>query len=202
MGVLYGLRVLAANVYLRALTIHATAYNAAFQILTVNLVVYAVRERGVTAGGYGLALSAAGLGALAGTLTALRLAARLGYGPAFASALAFSTGAPLLIAILPGQGTGFAAQLALVDLAAGYGLGIANVPGLSVWQSARDQVQLAATHRPERIVHRYLHRAHAPGWVSQLECLHDVRNPRRARIREQAEPQFESRLAGLRVEPL
>jgi MFS family permease len=146
MGVLYGLRVLAANVYLRALTIHATAYNAAFQILTVNLVVYAVRERGVTAGGYGLALSAAGLGALAGTLTALRLAARLGYGPAFASALAFSTGAPLLIAILPGQGTGFAAQLALVELAAGYGLGIANVLSVTLRQIIAPHGSLARTN--------------------------------------------------------
>ena len=71
-----GLTILFTNVYLRALTIHAAAFNLAEQILVINLVLWAVQEQ-VSPGAYGLALSAAGLGALVGTLTALRLADRL-----------------------------------------------------------------------------------------------------------------------------
>ena len=93
-----GLTILFTNVYLRALTIHAAAFNLAEQILVINLVLWAVQEQGVSPGAYGLALSAAGLGALVGTLTALRLADRLGFGRAFAASLLLSCFAPLALA--------------------------------------------------------------------------------------------------------
>ena len=69
-----------SNPYLRALTIHAAAYNLAEQVVVINLVLWAVQSQGISPGAYGLALSAGGIGALLGTLTALRLADRLGFG--------------------------------------------------------------------------------------------------------------------------
>ena len=82
-----GLRLLVGNLYLRALTLHAAVYNLAAQVFTINLMLWAVQERQVSPGGYGLALSAGGVGAVLGTLTALRLADRLGFGRAFAASL-------------------------------------------------------------------------------------------------------------------
>ena len=94
-----GLTVLFTNPYLRALTIHAALYNLAAQVLTIDLVLWAIQGRQVPPGAYGLALSAAGFGALIGTLTALRLGDRLGFGRAFAVSLLLSCFVPLALAV-------------------------------------------------------------------------------------------------------
>ncbi|MGR6318441.1 MFS transporter [Micromonospora soli] len=133
-SILAGLRAIAVNPWLRALTAHAAIYNGAAQILVVNLVVYAVTDRGLGPGLFGLALSAAGAGAFLGTLASLQLAGRLGYGRTFGGALTLSTGTPLLIALLPGTGSALAATLALVQLISGFGLGVANVLSVTLRQ--------------------------------------------------------------------
>jgi len=100
-----GLRLLVANPYLRALTMHAAVYNLAAQIFTINLVLWMVQGRQVSPAAYGLALSAGGVGAVLGTLTALRLAERMGFGRAFAASLLLSCFVPLTVAGLPLYGT-------------------------------------------------------------------------------------------------
>ncbi|MFC7546453.1 MFS transporter [Plantactinospora sp. GCM10030261] len=150
-GILAGLRQLAGNPVLRALTGHAATYNAAAQILTVNLVVYAVADRGLTPGAFGLALSAAGVGAFAGTMLAPRLAARLGYGRAFAAALGLSCGTPLLIALLPGTGNTLAVGLAAVQLTSGTGLGVANVLSVTLRQVVAPAGALTRTNAGYRL---------------------------------------------------
>jgi MFS family permease len=147
-----GLRPVVANPFLRALTVHAAVYNLASQILTVNLVVYLVSERDLNPGLYGLALSAGGVGAFAGTMLALRVAAAVGYGHAFAGALVFSTGTPLLIAVLPGRGVTLAVGLAIVQVAAGFGLGIANVLSLTLRQIVAPRNALARTGAGYRLI--------------------------------------------------
>ncbi|MET7970306.1 MFS transporter [Micromonospora sp. NPDC005305] len=147
-----GLRPVVTNPFLRALTVHAATYNMAWQIFSINLVVYMVTDRGLNAGLFGLALSASGVGAFIGTMAALRLARALGYGKAFASALAFSTGVPLLIALLPGRGAGLAAGLAVCQLAAGFGLGIANVLSLTLRQIVAPKGSLTRTGAGYRLI--------------------------------------------------
>ncbi|GII78741.1 MFS transporter [Sphaerisporangium rufum] len=151
-GILDGLRPIARNPFLRALTAHAAVYNCAAQILTVNLIVFAVTERGLGAGLYGLALSASGAGALLGTLVALRLAGRVGYGRAFAAALVLSTGTPLLLAALPWRGGALAAALAAVQLVAGVGLGAANVLSVTLRQVIAPRGALARTNGGYRLL--------------------------------------------------
>ncbi|MEU4687324.1 MFS transporter [Actinoplanes sp. NPDC023714] len=145
-GILTGLRIVAADPYLRALTAHASIYNAASQIVTVNLVVHLVTERGLSAGMFGLALTASGAGAFAGTMLALRTAARWGYGRAFAAALALSTGVPLVIAFLPGEGALLAGSLAAVQFVSGIGLGAANVLSVTLRQVIAPRGSLARTN--------------------------------------------------------
>jgi predicted MFS family arabinose efflux permease len=151
-GVLDGLRQILVNPFLRALTAHAALYNAAAQILIVNLVVWAVRDRGASPGIYGLALSAGGAGAFLGTMLALHLAARLGYGHAFATSLLFSTGLPLLIPVLPFHGVAFGAGLAVLQFASGAGLGSANVLSVTLRQVVAPRGSLARTNGGYRLL--------------------------------------------------
>jgi MFS family permease len=132
--VLTGLRILFTNRYLRALTVHAATYNAAEQILVLNLIIWAVQQQNVDPGAYGLALAAAGVGGLLGTLTALRLADRCGLGRAFALSLLLSCLVPLLLPTWAFTGWALAAVIAAVMLLRGIGEGNANVYSLTMRQ--------------------------------------------------------------------
>lgn len=138
-----GMRTLFASPYLRALTIHAAAYNLAEAVFMLNLVLWAVQTQEVSASAYGLALAAGGVGGLLGTLTALHFADRVGLGRAFALSLALSCGTPLFTAAWPLTGLALAAVIAAVMFVAGIGLGNANVYSLTLRQSSIPITQLA-----------------------------------------------------------
>jgi MFS family permease len=138
-----GIRQLLGNPYLRALTIHAAAYNVASQIITVNLVVWVVHDRHAGAGIYGAALSAAGAGAFLGTLSVLRLSRRIGFGHAYVVALVLFTGTPLALAPLPMSGVALGYAVGAIELLAGLGLGAANVLSTTLRQSAVPRGSLA-----------------------------------------------------------
>ena len=146
-----GLRAVARHPILRALTIHAAIYNAAAQILTVNLVIYVIRTRGVEEWLYGLALSASGFGAFVGTLVARPALERFGYGRTFAFALVLSTGLPLTIALIGGDGPRFAIVLAVIQLGSGIGLGAANVLSVTLRQIVVPRGSLARTNGGYRL---------------------------------------------------
>ncbi|KAD4060205.1 MFS transporter [Arthrobacter yangruifuii] len=131
---LTGLRILFGDRHLRALTVHAATYNAAEQILMLNLILWAVQQQDVGVGAYGLALAGAGVGGLLGTLTALRLADKAGLGPAFAVSLLLSCAVPLLLPVWPVTGWTLAAVIAAVMLLRGIGEGNANIYSLTMRQ--------------------------------------------------------------------
>jgi MFS family permease len=131
---------------LRPLTMHAAIYNAAAQIFVVNLVVWTVTQNDVPPGVYGLALSAGGVGAFIGTMLALRLADRLGFGGAFLASLSLSCGIPLFTAALPWTGGALGYGLAGLQMLAGVGLGSANVLSITLRQTVIPQGQLARTN--------------------------------------------------------
>ncbi|WP_165546730.1 MFS transporter [Kribbella soli] len=145
-GLWEGVRQLKVSPFLRALTAHAALYNASAQILVVNLVVLAVKERGLSAGGYGVALSAGGAGAFVGAMLGLRLARQLGYGRAFGTSLVLSTGLPLLLAFLPGRGLQYGVLLGAVQFLAGIGLGSANVLSVTIRQLLIPRTALARSN--------------------------------------------------------
>ncbi|MFL6161535.1 MAG: MFS transporter [Jatrophihabitantaceae bacterium] len=151
-GILEGVKQSLANPILRALTTHAAIFNMSGQIFTVNLVVWLVKERQLSPGGYGLALSVGGVGAFCGTMLALRLSRRLGYGRAFASALTLSCGMPLLLATFPFYGYALGAAVAAVQLASGTGLGIANVLSVTLRQVGAPRGTLARTNAGYRLL--------------------------------------------------
>jgi MFS family permease len=140
-----GLSLIVRDPYLRPLTMHAALYNGAAQVLVVNLVIWLVRDNDVQPGLYGLALACGGAGAFVGTMLALRLAGRLGYGRAFLASLCLSCGVPLLTATLPWSGGTLGAGLAGLQLVACIGLGSANVLSTTLRQTVIPPGQLART---------------------------------------------------------
>ncbi|WP_406052528.1 MFS transporter [Kribbella sp. NBC_00889] len=145
-GLWEGVRQIKVSPFLRSLTAHAALYNASAQILVVNLVVLAVKERGLSAGGYGIALSAGGAGAFVGAMLGLRLAKRLGYGRAFGASLVLSTGLPLLLAFLPGRGIQYGVLLGVLQFLSGIGLGSANVLSVTIRQLLIPRTALARSN--------------------------------------------------------
>ena len=145
-GLWEGVRQIKVSPFLRSLTAHAALYNASAQILVVNLVIMAVKDRGLSAGGYGLALSAGGAGAFVGAMLGLRLAKRLGYGRAFGTSLILSTGLPLLLAFLPGHGLLYGVLLGAVQFGSGIGLGSANVLSVTIRQLLIPRATLARSN--------------------------------------------------------
>lgn len=82
-------------------------------------------------------------GAVFGTLSALRLADRLGFARAFAASLLLSCFAPLLIAAVPLTGIGLAVAVVGILLVSGVGLGSANIYSVTLRQIMIPADQLA-----------------------------------------------------------
>lgn len=133
-SMLTGLRILYRNPYLRWLTVHAAGYNFAGQIVSINVLIWAVRSQGVDAGVYGIALSAAGVGGLIGTLMALRWEDALGMGRAFAVSAMVSTAPFLVVVLWPFTGWAMAAVIGLVLFVSNIGLGGSNIFSLTMRQ--------------------------------------------------------------------
>lgn len=140
--VLTGLRILFKNPYLRALTIHAALYNLAEEVFMINLVLWAVQGQHLSPAAYGVAIGAGGVGALIGTLTALKLSERMGLGKAFLLSLIFSCGTPLVVVLWASHGILLAATIGIAMLIAGIGLGNANIFSLTLRQSVIPKDQL------------------------------------------------------------
>ena len=140
-----GVALIIRDPYLRPLTVHAAMFNFAGQIFVVNLVIWIVRDNDVAPGLYGVALAAGGAGAFVGTMLALRLADRLGFGRAFLASVSVSCGVPLLTVTMPWSGGNLGAGLAALQIVACIGLGSANVLSTTLRQAVIPQGQLART---------------------------------------------------------
>jgi MFS family permease len=96
-----GGRVALRNTYVRAMLATTALLNVGFAMAWAVLLVFAVRELGLSAGLAGLVLSVGEVGGLLGALAATRVMRRLGVGPAIiASAIGFAP-ALLVLAIAP-----------------------------------------------------------------------------------------------------
>ena len=96
-----GLRFVLGNPNLRAQAGCTATSNFFFQIGFAIIVVYFVRELGLSPGAIGIVLSFAGLGSLVAALTAQRISARFGIGPTTIGVTLLQLPAFLLIALAP-----------------------------------------------------------------------------------------------------
>lgn len=92
-----GLQMIFRQPMLRQMAIEAATFNGASQALSTLLVIYATRELHLSADRIGLIFSAAGVGALIGSLCAGPLARHLGFGRALVNTAALACLPPLLV---------------------------------------------------------------------------------------------------------
>jgi MFS family permease len=100
--ILEGLRAVFAHPVLRAVTVAATVGALAGQMQNVVLVLYLVRDLGLSAGLVGAAIAVSGAAAILGALLALRITRRIGPGPAFITGMFLAALAGLVLAAVAG----------------------------------------------------------------------------------------------------
>jgi MFS family permease len=129
-----GLRLVARNKYLRPLLSESTTYNLFFELFLVGLMVFAVRELGLSPALIGLAFTIGAVGTFLGAWFGARVAGRFGYGRVLLVTMLVGNSASILLVLLNDEDTAMLI-LASVFFLMGLGTGIANVHATSLRQS-------------------------------------------------------------------
>lgn len=121
-----GVRFTFGNPLLRAGALAAATYNFWFNVSQAVLVLYVVKQLGMSAGLFGLAFSVGALGALASAALSAPLARRFGVGPTIVGCAALSCAVQVLVPFI-GDATTGAVLLTLTLFLSGLGLTSWNV---------------------------------------------------------------------------
>jgi len=112
---------------LRTIAFALMLTNLAWQAFSTAFVLYAIRDRGVGSGWWGLVLAIGGGTAMMAALVAPRLATRYGYGPVIVTAGLFTMGPILLIPAIEGPLWMVVGGWAMAMALSGLGAGVLNV---------------------------------------------------------------------------
>lgn len=129
-----GLRIVARNKYLRPLLSESTTYNLFFELFLVGLMVFAVRDIGLSPALIGLAFTIGAVGTFLGAWFGTRVAGRFGYGRVLLVTFLVGNSASALLVLLRDKDTAML-LLASVFFLMGLGTGIANVHATSLRQT-------------------------------------------------------------------
>ncbi|MFH9760473.1 MFS transporter [Streptomyces anulatus] len=130
-----GLRFVAGNAWLRAVCLASAAFQLSFAATMTVYLLFLPRELHLTGATVGLALAAAGPGALLGSVLAARLPGRLGHGVVLVSAAVLGNGALLCVPALHGSSTVTILALLAVNFVFGTFSQLVNVTVMSVRQA-------------------------------------------------------------------
>lgn len=137
-----GLRTVLTNRYLRPLLGEATTFNVANEIFVLGLLLYTVRELGMSPAQLGLVFTAGGAGSFLGAWFGARVTGRFGYGRVLVITLAFGNTAPAAVVFARNTATAALPVLLSAFFVMGVGIGIANVHAVSLRQTVvPDHVQ-------------------------------------------------------------
>jgi MFS family permease len=129
-----GLRIVALNKYLRPLVAESTTYNLFFEIFFVGLLIFAVRDLGMSAAVIGLAFTIGAVGTFIGAWFGARVTGRFGYGRVLLITMLIGNSASVLLILMNDAGSAMA-LLSFVLFLMGLGTGIANVHATSLRQT-------------------------------------------------------------------
>ena len=129
-----GLRIVARNKYLRPLLSESTNYNLFFELFFVGLMIFAVRDIGLSPALIGLAFTIGAVGTFLGAWFGARVAGRFGYGRVLLVTFLVGNSASVLLVLLNDKGTAMLI-LGSVFFLMGLGTGIANVHATSLRQT-------------------------------------------------------------------
>ncbi|MFI1251134.1 MFS transporter [Streptomyces anulatus] len=130
-----GLRFVAGNAWLRAVSLASAAFQFSFAATMTVYLLFLPRELHLTGASVGLALAATGPGALLGSVLAARLPGRLGHGVVLVSAAVLGNGALLCVPALHGSSTSTVLALLAVNFVFGTFSQLVNVTVMSVRQA-------------------------------------------------------------------
>ncbi|MFI7084965.1 MFS transporter [Streptomyces anulatus] len=130
-----GLRFVAGNAWLRAVSLASAAFQLSFAATMTVYLLFLPRELHLTGATVGLALAATGPGALLGSVLAARLPGRLGHGVVLVSAAVLGNGALLCVPALHGSSTATILALLAVNFVFGTFSQLVNVTVMSVRQA-------------------------------------------------------------------
>jgi MFS family permease len=136
--VLDGLRLTFGNRILRAFAAEAASYNALEQVILAVLILFAVRDLGLTPTVLGLTMSFGAVGSLAGSVVAGRVADRVGIGLTIVASELLACAAPLLLPFASGP-----LIIGASMFLGGFGVAISNVHVVTVRQSVTPDDLLA-----------------------------------------------------------
>lgn len=140
-----GFRFTFANPYLRAFLGEAASYNLCWQAVQTVLVLFAVRELGMSPGTLGLTMSIGAVGALLGAAATGRIAHRVGLGRTLVVAAVIGDVAPLLLPVSE-RGTWAAPIFAVAFFVQGFGITACNVHTMTVRQTITPDWLLGRTN--------------------------------------------------------
>jgi MFS family permease len=130
-----GLRIALGNRYIRPLLGESTTYNLFSEAFFLALMLILVRDLDFSAGAVGLVFTMGGAGSFVGAWFGARFTRRFGYGRVLLTTLIIGNTAPLA-AVFVDRVEWPLPLLCLVFLTMGIGIGIANVHGVSLRQTA------------------------------------------------------------------
>jgi len=122
-----GVKALYRIVPIRRLTLHATLFNGFFQLVEVAFVVYALRDKQLGPGLFGLVVTIGGIGGLCGALGSAWVARKAGYGLAMFGAVLAETGIFFLLPAGHGSTPVLVMLFGATFLVGGAGTGVASV---------------------------------------------------------------------------
>ncbi|MGF0174057.1 MFS transporter [Streptomyces sp. Marseille-Q5077] len=130
-----GLRFVAGNTALRTVCLASATFQFSFAATMTVYLLFLPRELHLSGTVVGLALAAAGPGALLGSLLAARLPSRFGHGAVLVGAAAVGDGAFLCVPALHGSSAATVAALLAVGFVFGFGGQLVNVTVMAVRQA-------------------------------------------------------------------
>ncbi|MEU8849309.1 MFS transporter [Streptomyces sp. NPDC048564] len=130
-----GLRFVARNAALRTVCLASAAFQFSFAAMMTVYLLFLPRELHLSGTVVGLALAAAGPGALLGSLLAARLPGRFGHGAVLVGAAALGDGVFLWVPALHGSSAATVAALLAVGFVFGMGGQLVNVTVMAVRQA-------------------------------------------------------------------
>ena len=147
-----GFRETIRNRYLLAFAGEAATYNVAWSAINALLVLWAVRELGLSAGTLGLLLSVGSVGALLGALLTDRLARRIGVGRAMWTSAVVSNVGVLLIPAAAGHPALVLAVLGIAFFLRGLGMTGTNVHTYAIRQAVTPVAMLGRSSAAYRVL--------------------------------------------------
>jgi MFS family permease len=131
-----GLREALGNRYVRALLGEATTFNLFNEIFILGLMLFTVREVGLSPVQIGIVFTAGGVGSFLGAWFGSRVTGRFGYGRVLLITLILGNTAPVLVALAGTDAVGTLVLFCAVFVVMGVGIGIANVHAVTLRQAA------------------------------------------------------------------